>query len=283
MPTLFRQETRAGLRRAVGSLLDPEGFRYGPVLAATASTVTVEFAKRMPTGAIKGRVLAVSSGVGAGQLTNVTNSTTGSGVLDVVPSFGVTPDTTSVIELWPEGIDPERVNDALNMAVREGSEATNLYVEQANPTLDADRMVITVPAEWTYLKDLLYRTGDGYWRQFQPATYPDYIPPGDPLFSLIAGSIYLREPIPSDVLGANILLRGYRRPALLSADADLCEVHPDFLIYTAALDIDAGRAQGPTLDPEAHQNRSASWLRSSIVARSKLGTDWDGAVVRVRP
>lgn len=283
MPAPFRQETRGTLRRRCGMLLDPEGFKYGPVVSATPATIAVEFAKRLPNGRLKGRTLYVSGGTGAGQYSNVVDSTGGTGILSLLPSLGVTPDTTSLIELWNEGLDPERVNEALDLAVADAAPLAPVRVDLTSPTISGDRTTITLPATWTHLLDLLYKDGGGAWHQLQPSTWIDYVPDGDHYVAVVGGQLCMSYPLPSDVLGANILVRGYRLPSSLGSDSSICEVYPDFLVYDACLLIDAGRAQGSTLDPEAHESRSAAWMRAMLVARTHLGTDWEASVTRLRP
>lgn len=283
MPLPFRQETRATLRRRVGALVAPETFAAGQVLAATGTTVTLQVVKRYPNGHFKGRIGHVTSGTGAGQSFTVTDSASGTGVLTVTPAFDTPPDATSQVEIWPEGIEPERVNDALNAAVLEASGLVAIRADQTSPTLDAGRKVITPPATWVYVLDVLYQDDSGSWRKYYPSRFEDYLIEQDLGFTCLNGTIQLSHPIPANVSGANILLRGYRLPVELTSDATLAEVPADFLVYTAALALESGRVAGPLLDPEQHATRSSAWLRSSLVARSKLGTDWEGAVLKLRP
>lgn len=283
MPAPFRQETRATLRRRVGALLYPSEFRYGSVLSATASSVTCAFAQRLPTGSLKGRVLVVASGTGQGQLTHITDSALGTGLLSLAPSLSVVPDTTSVVEVWPEGIEPERINDALNLAVLTASELVAVRTDLPAPTLDVTRGVCTPPATWLYVMDVMYREATGLWRRYIPTQHDGYVSPCELEYTVVGGKLYLSYPVPAGVLGPDILLRGYRMPQELISDTTLAEANPDFLIYTAALDVDSGLAEGPTLDPEQHATRANAWLRAMLVSRTKLGTDWEPNAVRVRP
>jgi hypothetical protein len=253
------------------------------VQSATSSTVTALFAKRLPSGALKGRVLGIVSGTGVGQRSSITDSAIGTGLITISPSFDVTPDTTSRVEIWPEGIDPSRIDEALNLAVLGASELVAVREDLPGPTLDSARVVVTVPATWLYVMDLMYREATGLWRRYVPTQFDGYLTPAEFEYTVVGGQLYLSYPVPANVLPAQVLLRGYRIPAELSSDTTLAEVNPDYLVYQAALDVDSGLSEGATLDPEAHAQRANAWLRASLVARTKLGTDWENTVIRVRP
>lgn len=282
MPQLYSQESRATLRRRVGSLYQPDRFGYGAVLAATASSVTCGFARRISNGALRGRVLYVVSGTGAGQYADIADNAVGSGVITITPSFTVTPDTTSVIEIWADGIDPEDVNAGLNLAIIEAEPLCGVRVDEPNPTIDATRKILTPNANWTLLTGLVSQGGDGTWREYIPAPSVGWINGrGDLLYTVVGGLVYLSHALAA--APAQVLLSGYRKPAQLVADADICEVPSDYVVFSTCLYLDSGLVAGPTLDPEAHANRSAGWMRAMLVARSKLGNDWEPTLVRLRP
>ena len=278
MPSRFRQETRGALRRAVGNLMFRGAFMYDTVLASpapTSSTFALNKAKRYPSGSFVGRVAYVVSGTGAGQSSGVSVSTTGTGVLTVVPSLGTTLDATSVVEIWPESLDPDSVNQALDMALRDVEEICQIRTDIANPTLDSSFTKITVPATLTKIIDVTYMDAGNNWIPYAHARYSNQLTELWRGFTIRNGLISLSEPISSSIAGSNILVRGYRLPNALIADTDLCEINPAFMVYKAAFLLEAGEAGGSSVDPEQHSGRPANWLRDALQIRESMGTSWE--------
>jgi hypothetical protein len=199
----------------------------------------------------------------------------GTGLITVVPAFGVTFDNTSVVELWPEGLDPSQVDDALNLAINDAAQIVNVRQDVTSPVVDSTYKIITMPASLVKLIDVSYLDSGSNWLPFESARYSNVLTEMQRGFTVRAGSIYLSECIPSSVVGSNIVVRGYRLPNALTADSDLCEVDPAFLIYMAAYFIEAGESYGPSVDPEQHSGRAANWLRSALQIREYMGTNWE--------
>lgn len=253
-------------------------FLYDTVLASpapTSTTFALAKARRFPSGTFVGRIAYCISGTGAGQSASVTASAVGTGLITVVPSLGVTFDATSVIELWPEGLDPAQVDDSLNMAVRDAQEIVNVRQDITSPTLDSTYKIVTLPPTFVKIIDVQYLDAGSNWTPFAYARYPNVLTEMQRGFTVRNGSLYLSEPIPSSVLGPSIVVRGYRLPGMLTGDADLCEINPAFLTYMAAYLIEAGESYGPSVDPEQHSGRAANWLRNALTIRESMGTNWE--------
>jgi hypothetical protein len=208
-------------------------------------------------------------------VSGVSASVTGTGVITVVPSLGVTFDATSVIELWPESLDPDSVNDALNLAVLDAGEICQIRQDITNPTLDATYKIVTLPATFTKIIDVTYKDAGANWIPYAYARYPNQLTEMWRGFTIRNGGIYLSEPISSSIAGTDIAVRGYRLPNTLTNDTDLCEVNPAFLVYMAAFFLEAGEAGGSTVDPDQHAGRAANWLRAALSIRESMGTNWE--------
>jgi hypothetical protein len=270
----FRQESLATLRRRVGYLMfgGKSEFQTATASAGTSSTVTLDFVKRFGPDALVGRTVYIVSGTGAGQRRAINDSDPTAGTLTVTPGWTTPPDGTSVCEVWPDYLAPEDVNAALNQAILRASDWLNTLVVQANPTLDATRKIITLPASWVKFVDVGYFY-QGLWWEYLPQDF--YDPMRGRTFVLRSpGKVYLSEAIPSAVPGADIQIRGYALPAALASDADLAEVPAAFLVPYAAFLLDASEAAGPTLDPEQHSGRAANWLREALAVEGRMATRW---------
>lgn len=270
----FRRETLATIRRRVGYLRHRDKFVYGTATAASSTTITLTETKILQDGALKGGTGYIVSGTGNGQSNRVSNNVTGTGVITFVASWAVTPDTTSVLEVWPDNESPTIVNNAINQAINDAQDQALVRDIDDNPTLDADRIVIT-PAS-TYLKvyAVTWKDTSSPPRHYRarPVNYADelYIQDaGQWRFACLDGSLVLNQAIPADIVGTNIKVHGYRLPNLLSADTDQAEVRSDYLVYKAAVLLESANIANPQFDPEGHAQRANVWLRE--VARAYPG------------
>lgn len=270
MPLQFRRESLATIRRRVGYLRHRDRFVYGTATSVpTSTTFTLAEAKILQDGALKGGVAYVVAGTGAGQANRVANNASGTGLLTVAASWAVALDTTSVVEVWPENESPALVNEAINAAITDAQDQAVVKDVAANPTLDASRKVVTPAATFTKVYALSWVDASGAWTRVRPVNYLDELrlaDPGQYVFAVHNGKLYLNQPIPDDIAGADITLGGYRLPNLLTADADLAEVRSDYLVYKAAVLLESGKIANPQFDPEGHAQRANVWLRE--VARS---------------
>lgn len=279
MPHQFRQETLATVRRRIGYLIKRDKFVYGTVLTApTSTTFTLESAKIRQTGSLKGGVVYCVSGTGSGQANIVSDNTQGTGLITTSASWGTALDATSVVEIWYDGLSPEVVNNAINDAINDAQDQAVVRAVDDNPTLDADRKVITPASTFTHVYALSWKDDTGNWFRARPVGNLDDLKLADPgvyVFAILNGTLVLNQAIPDDIAGADIYLSGYRLPSLLSADADLAEVRSDYLMYKAATILESAKIANPQFDPEGHAARANVWVREVARCYPTLNTEWE--------
>ncbi len=262
----FVQESLSTIRRRLGYLVFRDSFIYGAALAASANTITLEKAKRLSPAKLTGNVVYMLTGVAAGESVNVSTSAQGTGVITVVPSWTNTPAIADVAEVWPDGTDPDQVNQYINMAILDVQHLTSVIV-RATPTIASDRKSVTIPTGWTKIARLTYKDAGGYRHTLRPRGPLDPTD-SDLVFDVQDTALELRNAIPSDATVVQVI--GYRPPALLSADADLAEVRSDFLMYKAASLMANADAEGPQLDPEGHGQQALTWAREADKLRYNM-------------
>lgn len=283
MPFSFRQVTRGALRRKIGFLVfGRDKFLHGTATAGTSTTFTLTEAQRFTTGALVGRVAHIVSGTGSGQSRLVSANTQGTGTCTVSPAWVTAPDVDSEIEIWDDRITPDEVNAKIDLAVLEASDLTPIYAESASPTLNADRDIVTLPATFTHLIDFSYiGSADRISVRYYPRQYIN-LQTDEPHFVMYPGrKINLSHAIPDDILGADMTVRGYRLPAEMDSDDDLCEIRPDYLIYKAATSIEASAIGSSVNDIENHDTRGAAWLRGALALEPRMAPVWEPYTQRV--
>ncbi len=265
--------TRATVRRQVGRTLYPRlyEFLYGAVTAPTGTAFTLDSTKVIPDDSLVGRLAYYPSGTAAGQLRIITDNVQSTGVCTVSPAYSPAPTAGDVVEIWPDYVDPEAVNDHINLAIDRISEAVGIYVEET-ATVDADLITIDIPAGWTHVVGVRYQDGYGHWW--------DYFPTGDPwqdtlgpyTLSIRGQFVFLNNAIPDSTYP--VYIRGYRAPVYLAADSDVPEVNPAYLVYMAAYSLSAGMSYGQALDPEQHSARATNWYNQAKDIELKSQTSW---------
>ncbi len=264
--------TRATVRRQVGRTLYPRiyEFLYGAVTAPSGTTFTLDSANVLPDNALVGRLAYFGAGTAAGQLRMITGNVQSTGVATVSPAYAPAPTAGDVVEIWPDYVDVETVNDHLNLAIDRISEAIGIYAEQA-ATVAADGVTVTIPAGWTHIVGVRFQDDYGQWA--------DYIPTADPWqdtlgpYSLVVrgGFAYLNRAIP-DL--SSVFIRGYRAPTYMAADTDVPDVNPAYLVYMAAYSLSAGMSYGQSVDPEQHSARATNWFNQAKDIEQKSQTNW---------
>lgn len=278
----FRQESKATIRRRIGYLRHREKFAYGAVLSATSTTFALEQTKPVPDDRYVGAVAHVVSGVGIGQRRLVADSVGGSGLCTISGTWAVTPDVTSIIEIWPEGDSPDNVDAAINQAILDVQDLSVVKSTTTNPTISVDRKTITVPAGWTHIIDVSWVNPDGVWGRARPVLNPSEFDALDQVqhgFAVVNNQIRLNIGVPAAVLGADLALRGYRGPAELTTDSQLCEVRSDFVVYKAATLLEAADVAAPANDPDNSNSRMANWRIEAATIRAQMFPAWEPSTV----
>lgn len=267
----FTQETLAVLRRRVGTLLDR--LQYGTLTSATASTFVAEFIKKFPDDAerLVGGTAYIVSGTGAGQSRLVTATTQSSGTATVSPNWTTNPDNTSVIEVFHGDLHPDRIKEALNLAILDVQELVMVQARENPSALDTTNFRhVTIPATFVAVYSLKVVNDSDAWTTYKMAQDPSYLDEHPNSCALVGTKLYVRPTIASDATTATIYVYGYKKPGLLSSDSDTAEVRSDFLTYFACHLLDAGEAASNQLDPEDHGGRAANWLRLATTAKGLL-------------
>jgi hypothetical protein len=276
----FLPQTRRELRQHVGRMMDK--LTVGTALAGTRSTVTLDAAKRYPDTHFAGRVLSVVQGAAAGQLRVVTSAVQQDGVLFLEPDLTAPIAGGDLVEIWDEDLHPDRVNNALNLAILDAQELVGVPVRVSPTAISTDRLELTLPDDLTKI------AGVGVYRPGQPAVVYQQVDPLWPQehpngWTTVGHTVFVSPALGSSVLPADVQLIGYRCPVLLDSDTDLCEVRPDFLIYLAGFLLESGEIGSQVVDPTQHGPRAASWLRQALVVRDRMATSWEPNTVEVLP
>lgn len=265
--------TRAAIRRQVGRTLYPRiyEFLYGAVTAPTGTVFTLDAVKTVPDDALVGRLAYFSSGTAVGQLRIITDNVQSTGVVTVSPAYSPVPTAADVVEIWPDYIDVESVNDHINLAIDRISEAVGIYAETA-ATVAADGITVTIPTGWTHIIGVRYQDDYGHWWDYFPSADPWQDTYGPYSLSIQGGFVYLNRAIPDGI--TSVYIRGYRAPVYLAADTDVPDVNPAYLVYMAAYSLSAGMSYGQALDPEQHSARATNWYNQAKDIESKSQTNW---------
>jgi hypothetical protein len=278
--TQYLPQTRRALRQHVGRMMDK--LTVGTALGGTRGTVTLDAAKRYPDTHFAGRALSVVQGAAAGQIRVVTSAVQQDGVLFVEPDFTAPVAGGDIVEIWDEDLHPDRVNNALNLAILDAQEIVQVRV-RVNPTaISPDRLELTLPDDITKVYGVGYQEPGKAAVIYQgveltwPAEYPSS-------WTVVGRSLFLTPAPPEAVTLSDAWIEGYRCPVLLETDSDVAEVRPDFLIYLAGFLLESGEIGSQVVDPTQHGPRAASWLRQALVVRDRMSTAWEPNTVEVGP
>lgn len=288
MPIPFRQETLRTIRQRIGYLLYGRArFITGTVVSsASGFQFVLNEAKRVLDQQLVGLSVYVTSGTGAGQFGRVVSNIASTGTVSVLVAFSPQLDNTSVVELWPEDLTPLELNNKINDAILRVSDLVGIPLTDTPNALVLDgTTVIGLDLKTTFYKVAAVRllTTGNEVLTYRAASWLDKN--AGNTFQLDTGGLarlWLYPPQDSNTYPiANWHVAGYRLPAALSADTDLAEVPAQYLVLWTAAMLDAGQAEGPTLDPEQHAGRAANWLREAAAIESRLSTDWLPGTINV--
>lgn len=277
MPTAYVPLTRQQLRDRVGRIGWRDKFVSGLVVvspdAPTSTTFALQRAKLRTNGHYRGQIAYAVLGTGSGQSGYVSNSAVGTGVLTITPALSVTFDATTRVEGWPEGLDPDSINEAINEAIDDVANRFGVYVEELAPTLDSERMRVTVPTGWNKLVDVTYTDAGGNVVVFRHRNNPDVAQQEQWRdFTVRGGLIRLSEPIGSTV--TDIIVRGYRAPAHPVLDTDVVECNPAFLTYKVIALLEQSGIAATVNDPQGHQQRASTAQAQAQLLRQEINGNW---------
>lgn len=261
------EDSRANLRRRVGHLMfGRDRFQWGPVIAADGVSVSANFVRRTDDGWLKGRNLFIVSGPGSGQEAFITESSRGNAKMTVSPAWSTLPTVSSTVEVWGDRLSVEDVNANINLAILDAAQIKHVRMTAEITTFNEDSYSFTLPAEFTYVYRVRYRSAT------QHKSY-DLTRHGEQYnYDIRNGEVFLNTPIPSDI--TSLFVDGYRKPVLLHDDSDISDIPSAFVTYMAAFYCEGAQAGGQSIDPEQHSGRAGNWLRQALLVRSELNTKW---------
>ena len=273
-----RQETRLVIRQRTGILLDK--LVVGTATGGSPTSVSLEAIKRYPDESFAGRTAAIVQGTGVGQSRIIVDSNQQDGVVFVSPSWATSPGAGSVVEIWTEDMTPERVNEAINLAILDAQEVVQVPVRVHPVSVSSDRLELELPDELVKVSGLLYRQAGGSFFQYEEvgADWTREAPRG---YTLLGRTLYVSPAVPAEVPASELWIAGYKLLEVMDTDDDLSELPSEFLVYMAAYLLDAGEAASPVVDTAQHGPRSANWLRQALLIRDRMATAFAPNTVEV--
>jgi hypothetical protein len=268
MPS-YQSQTRAQIRQAVGYLAYARQLFFADTVATVMAPGFPTFNKvrQYPDDTLLGRGLYFATGPNAGQQRTVMHSYESTGQITTTSSFGSTPVVGNTGEFWPGDIAADTINANINTAIGRGSDVVNTYIE-AIPTIDSTRMIVDIPANFTRL------VGFNYFYNGVIYNYAltDWLDSNYDQAMVRGRKLYLSNAVQSSA--TDMVVQGYRVPALPTQDSDVIEMNPEFVKLMAAALTEAGDAAMPGYDPEASTARSQVWFREAMDVRQNMISDW---------
>jgi hypothetical protein len=240
-PLVRRWHLRHSIARMLGDL------RIGVSTGSNTSTTLKDTGLVEGDNDWRGAWLYIYAGLGRTEERQLTSSTQTGGVLTHGTAWTTTPDTTSRYELhrrWSVADYNGAINDALG-------EISNDYLL---PITDES---LTISSTTTYEYQIpapFYSVHDVWWEDTSQ-TYPVWSPLSTQRGEwrvLGGGRGLLRIPHPPSTT-TRLRLVGQAQPTALITDDDFVTVPVDFLRYTAAALLLAGKIRSPQNDPDGAQ------------------------------
>lgn len=277
----YISESRATIRIHIGRLVFGSRFLADTITAVGSNTITVPKSSRFGVDHFTGGVLYVVDGPVAGVSTYVAANAPGTGQLTLSPVPAVMPSVGNKIEVWPDEISPDEVNDAINLAILDAQHLAAAVTVQVSPTFDTARKRITIPATWTMVARLSYEDG-GIKYRLRPRDPRDPNPwDQDPplTFDIEGQTIVVWGGVPTSA--TNVRLVGYAPPTLPTTDTDLATVRSDFVVYKAASILAQSHMGTPQLDPEGSGTRATFWAQQAEQKKREMNVQAMSNTVRI--
>jgi hypothetical protein len=277
----YIQESRETVRAHIGRLMFGSKFLKDTISAVGATTVTAPKSSRFGVDHFTGAVLYVVDGPVAGISAYVAANAPGTGQLTLAPVPAVMPSVGNKIEVWPEEITPDEVNDAINLAILDVQHLAASVVVLTSPTFDSARKRVTIPANWSMVARLTYEDG-GLKYRLRPRDPRDpnpwdQLPPMT--FDIEGQGLVVWGAVPTSA--TNVRLVGYAMPTLPALDSDLISIRSDFVVYKAASILVQSRIASPTLDPEGSGQRATFWAQQAEQKKREMNGQALSNTVRI--
>lgn len=268
MPS-YQAKTRGQVRQDIGYLAYARQlFTVDAVTDVTdAGTFKFNKVRQYPDDTLQGRNLYFSTGINAGIQRTIADTFEVDGKIIVTSQYPSAPSIGDLAEFWPGDISPEAVNANINTAIGRGSDVVNTYVE-AVPTIDSTRLIVDIPATFTRIVGFDYF----YNGVLYPYQLTDWLDSNYDQAVVRGRKLYLSNPVTA--AATDLIIRGYRVPALPDDDADIIEMNPVFVKLMAAALTEAGDVAAPGYDPEGSATRSQVWFREAMDVRMNMVSEW---------
>jgi hypothetical protein len=230
-------------------------------------------------------VVYVVDGPVAGISTYVSSNAPGLGQLTLFPVPVVMPSVGNKVEIWPDELTPDEVNDAITMAILDVQHLAAAIAVQTSPTLSVDQKRITIPATWTMVARLFYEDGGLKYRlrprdprdpnpqdQDPPLTF-DIENDGDTKSIVVWGGV--------PTSATNVRLVGYAGASVPVADTDVAAVRSDFLVYKAASILSQNHMATQMLDPEGSGAKATFWAQQAEAKKREMNVQAMANTVRI--
>jgi hypothetical protein len=282
---VYISESRATIRTHVGRLMYGSKFLADTISAVGANTITLPKSSRFGADHFSGSVLYVVDGPVAGISTYVASNAPGLGQLTLAPVPVVMPSMGNKVEVWPDEMTPDEVNDALNLAILDVQHLAAAIAVQTSPTFDIARKRITIPPTWTMVARLSYEDGGlkyrlrprdprdpNPWDQDPPTTF-DIENDGTTRSIIVWGAV------PDSA--TNVRLVGYAGASLPTSDTDTTAIRSDFLVYKTAAILTQSRMATQLLDPEGSGAKATFWSQQAEVKKREMNVQAMSNTVRI--
>jgi hypothetical protein len=270
----YISESRSTIRSHIGRLMFGSKFLADTISAVGANTITLPKSSRFGINHFAGAVLYVVDGPVAGTSTYVASNAPGTGQLTLSPVPAVLPSVGNKVEIWPDEMTPDEVNDAIDMAILDVQHLAAAVTVLTSPTIDVARKRVTVPATWSMVARLTYEDG-GLTYKLRPRDPRDPNPwDQDPptTFDIendgMTRSIVVWGGVPTSA--TNLRLVGYNPPTKLATDTDTTIIRSDFVVYKAASILVQDSMATPEMDPRGSGNKATFWAQQAEAKKREM-------------
>jgi hypothetical protein len=230
----FGANTRAGLRRRVGTLI---GEMMSLKLTAAGTTTTAIDTRNLQkqNNSLVGRQVWVASAANAqnvGMTARITANDKSQSTITFTPALSAATAANDVLELWNErdtGATVEDVHEMLNFHIRAVADRTlTTTVQEVTQSFDIDTPVLSLPAGWVTFTGAEWADVAGIWHS---------IPPADLRVDPTNRTVEVRNL--SRVLCAKrkIRVRGATSAAELDSEIATTKVDSEWLVYQTAASL----------------------------------------------
>lgn len=227
------------------------GFKTGKVSAYAAPTITVADWAHLPDKDLLGQYFYIYGGTGAGKGGTILTHTKGASGAEITTTpLGVTPDTTSQVEVHKHYTVPQ-YNKAIRRAQMAAADRLLVPMNDRTVTVAADQEVFDVPAGFVAIFAVLQ---DGTEIELDK-------------WSVVPGRRQIK--VEGATEGTNLEIQGGAPAGDILSDFAIVEVPPEYLINKVCAMLLRTGAGGPSTDPDASSQRAAFYEQMALAVLSR--------------